>query len=476
MNGKYWGSSVPLADMYSKPMNLTERTRDSVMLNCKKKLKRHGDSSAKVTSALNSSTLNHMESEWPDEVRTARMEDAHSDEYAVVLGGQQWLSMRKENSKDGPERVATWINPVVGDAHYQLTLKWATQIDSRSDEGRRHWVAFECATDAMLMNILQESSANGCTTGILTCWRECANLLFTSDGHPNYHVQSVSAAIVENIISDRDFAAYKERCLCPKWRGGSEGGLDEPLNAPPNGCHANDGHHELGIALVKDSEPTTTKQVALSAAYIAFETSEFVMAQDELAVSKNYHHLTGRERKGYAGSHFAVLEYLIKNRAKHAQRPLTERSMRDSATIGTSRFAHAVGDRARGFRQPVTLPAPWQDDPRSMHSIHTQYTAQALQFERSAQTRAEATVSVPDTGDVATGTGKKAKGTKVVITEDLVRIDNILDLNTLYYQVTGHVCARRKGKSGEIALMDRIRQDIADARAAGAADEVQEDQ
>jgi hypothetical protein len=115
-------------------------------------------------------------------------------------------------------------------------------------------------------------------------------------------------------------------------------------------------------------------------------------------------------------------------------------------------------------------------DPRSMHSIHTQYTAQALQFERSAQTRAEATVSVPDTGDVATGTGKKAKGTKVVITEDLVRIDNILDLNTLYYQVTGHVCARRKGKSGEIALMDRIRQDIADARAAGAADEVQEDQ
>jgi len=83
---------------------------------------------------------------------------------------------------------------------------------------------------------------------------------------------------------------------------------------------------------------------------------------------------------------------------------------------------------------------------------------------------------VSDTGDVAAGTGKKAKGIKVVITEDLVRIDNILDLNTLYYQVTGHVCARRKGKSGEIALMDRIRQDIADARAAGAADEVQEDQ
>jgi len=92
-----------------------------------------------------------------------------------------------------------------------------------------------------------------------------------------------------------------------------------------------------------------------------------------------------------------------------------------------------------------------------MHSIHTQYTAQAHQFERSAQTRAEPTVSVPDTGDVDTGTGKKAKGTKVVITKDLVRIDNISDLNTLYYQVTGHVCVRRKGKSGEIVLMDRIR-------------------
>ena len=71
--------------------------------------------------------------------------------------------------------------------------------------------------------------------------------------------------------------------------------------------------------------------------------------------------------------------------------------------------------------------------------------------------RAEATVSVPDTRDVDTGTGKKAKGTKTVITEDLVRIDNISDLNTLYYQVTGHVCVRRKGKSGEIALMDSAR-------------------
>ena len=196
------------------------------------------------------------------------------------------------------------------------------------------------------------------------------------------------------------------------------------------------------------------------------------MAQDELTVSKNYHYLTGRERKGYAGSHFAVLDYLIKNRTKHAQRALTERSMRDSATIGTSRFAHAVGK----FRQPVTLPAPWQDDPRSMHSIHTQYTAQAHHFERSTQTRAEATVSVPDTGDVDTGTGKKAKGTKTVITEDLVRIDNISDLIILHYQVIGHVCDRRKGKSREIALIDRIRQDVVDARAAGAADEVEKDQ
>jgi len=72
--------------------------------------------------------------------------------------------------------------------------------------------------------------------------------------------------------------------------------------------------------------------------------------------------------------------------------------------------------------------------------------------------------------------GKKTKGTKAVITKDLVHIDNISDLNTLYYQVTGHVCARRKGKSGDIALMNRIWQDIADARAAGAADEVEEDQ
>jgi len=39
------------------------------------------------------------------------------------------------------------------------------------------------------------------------------------------------------------------------------------------------------------------------------------MAQDELAVSKNYHHLTGRERMGYAGSHFAVLEF--PSRTKH---------------------------------------------------------------------------------------------------------------------------------------------------------------
>jgi len=39
--------------------------------------------------------------------------------------------------------------------------------------------------------------------------------------------------------------------------------INEPFNAPPNGCYANDGHHELGIALVKDSEPTTTNQVAL---------------------------------------------------------------------------------------------------------------------------------------------------------------------------------------------------------------------
>ena len=53
--------------------------------------------------------------------------------------------------------------------------------------------------------------------------------------------------------------------------------------------------------------------------------------------------------------------------------------------------------------------------------------------------------------------GKKTKGTKAVITKDLVHIDNISDLNTLYYQVTGHVCVRRKGKSGEIVLIDRIR-------------------
>jgi len=110
-----------------------------------------------------------------------------------------------------------------------------------------------------------------------------------------------------------------------------------------------------------------------------------------------------------------------------------------------------------------------------MHSIYAQHTAQARQFEQGANARAETVASGPNSGAVGTVDGTRAKGTKAVIAEDLECINNVAESNTLYHQVTGHVCARRKGMSGEIASMVRIRQDIADARAAGAADEVEEE-